>query len=101
MPPPAGNAFETAGLLALGRTGSSFAAPGAGAGTDATAAAAAAAAAAAGRGRGGLARGNDEHGDDAWELQKSLLLSEYREGERGVVDLMENLIAVRRSFRFR
>ncbi len=94
MPPPAGNALETAGLLALERQGSSPTARGADGGATA---ADAGASAAAGHGPGGLEGGGDD-GDDEWELQKSLLLSEYREGERGMVVLMENLIAVRVFF---
>lgn len=92
MPPPEGSALETAGLLALEREDSSPTAPGADGGATA---AGAGATAATGHGPGGLAAGGaGDDGDDGWELQKSLLLSEYREGERGMADLMENLIAV-------
>lgn len=36
-------------------------------------------------------------GDGAWDLQRKLLMTEYGEGERGVVGLLEKLIAVRRG----
>lgn len=79
MPPPAGNALETVRLLTLEQQqqcqqrglSASFGAA---------------------SGERGPVAGEE---DDGWELQKSLLLSEYGEGERGVVDLMEKLIAVR------
>ena len=74
MPPPAGNALETASLLTL--QGSPP--PDAGGGRG------------GGAGRGGL--GVE---DGAWELQRQLLMTEYGEGERGVVGLLEKLIAVR------
>lgn len=78
MPPPGMGALETVRLLTLKQQqqrGSS-ASPGV-----------------ATPGSGGRGAAGEE--DDGWELQKSLLLSEYGEGERGVVDLMEKLIAVR------
>ncbi|CAM9609889.1 unnamed protein product [Laminaria digitata] len=68
MPPPAGNALETASLLTL--QGSP---PPLGAGV----------------GRGGLGLE-----DGAWELQRKLLMAEYGEGERGVIGLLEKLIVI-------
>lgn len=79
MPPPAGNALETASLLTLQRSPPSGDAGG-------------------GRG-GGAGRGGLGVEDGAWELQRKLLMTEYGEGERGVVGLLEKLIAVRQRTR--
>lgn len=71
MPPPAGNALETASLLTLQGSPPPLG---------------------AGAGRGGL--GVE---DGAWELQRKLLMAEYGEGERGVIGLLEKLIVVRQK----
>lgn len=76
MPPPAGNALETASLLTLQGSPAPDGGGGGGRGGDA--------------GHGGLGME-----DGAWELQRKLLMTEYGEGERGVVGLLEKLIAVR------
>ncbi|CAN0072560.1 unnamed protein product [Ectocarpus sp. 12 AP-2014] len=65
MPPPVGNALETARLLTLEQPQQQQPA--------------------------WSSVGGDDGG---WELQKSLLVSEFGEEERGFVDLMEKLIAI-------
>ncbi|CAM9416364.1 unnamed protein product [Scytosiphon promiscuus] len=78
MPPPQGNAVETARLLMLEQEQEEPPLEFGGG---------------AGRGRsGGAGVGGGD--DGAWELQEGLLMSEFGEGERGVVDLMEKLIAI-------
>lgn len=77
MPPPGCNALETVRLLTLKEQQRRGLSVSTGAATP---------------GSGGP--GSAGRDDDGWEFQKSLLLSEYGEGERGVVDLMEKLITV-------